>query len=263
MQKRILVALIAVTMLVSSSTLVFAKPSNNLNDKEMELQNNEKQLQQVKQSGQALEDKIQRLDNQIEITMNSIETTNKKIDSTQESIKVQEKNIKAAKDDIQSENEIYSKRMRAMYVSGGTGYLEVIFKANGVGDFISRVENVKKIVEFDNKIISDLKLKKGKMDEKNKSLSKENSKLVALKLDNKKKLDNLNKDKENQQILISQNNVKEAALGNTVVSNQGEIKVMKKELETLLAENSKVNTTTTVSKPSLNNSKVVEKAVVP
>ena len=45
-------------------------------------------------------------------------------------------------------------------MNGADTYLEILLNSEGLEDFISRVENVKKIVEYDNKIIKELNDKK-------------------------------------------------------------------------------------------------------
>ena len=51
-----------------------------------------------------------------------------------------------------------------MYMNGMDSYLEILLNSEGIEDLISRVENIKKIVEYDNKITGELKAKKIKIE---------------------------------------------------------------------------------------------------
>jgi len=64
--------------------------------------------------------------------------------------------LDAAKNDLDSaqlqrlcQYESYKKRVRYQYMNGRAGYLDVIFKSDGIIDFLNRVEYVNKIVETD------------------------------------------------------------------------------------------------------------------
>ncbi len=64
-----------------------------------------------------------------------------------------------AEADIKAEQIIYNKRMRVMYMNGSSSYIDVILNSNGIDDLISRVEDIKTIIKFDQNVIDDLKTK--------------------------------------------------------------------------------------------------------
>ena len=89
-----------------------------------------------------------------------------------------------------------------MYMNGVDSYLEVLLDSEGVEDLISRVENIKKIVEYDNKIIGELTDKKNEIEVQKLTLETEKTKLVVLKTDNENKIDKLKVKKQEQNVLI-------------------------------------------------------------
>ncbi|MBU3155744.1 cell wall hydrolase [Clostridium estertheticum] len=68
-------------------------------------------------------------------------------------------------------------------------------------DFISRLENIKTIVNFDQKAISDMKTKEASINLKKVALDKGNTKLLSLRADNKEDLAILTKQKSDQNLL--------------------------------------------------------------
>ncbi len=44
-----------------------------------------------------------------------------------------------------------------MYINGFDGYTSIILESESFGDFISRVENIKTIIEFDKKVVDGFK----------------------------------------------------------------------------------------------------------
>lgn len=151
-----------------------------------------------------VEKKIEMLDNQIEDAIRKIESNKKELNSTQNQIKDLQKEVSNTDKDIKLHEDIFKKRVRAAYISGIDSYLDIILDSKDMQDFIWRLEAIKKIVQFDNKVMMDLSSKKEKMLVDQKQLKDKSDKLVALKSDNEKKLSKLKTDKENQKKLLEQ-----------------------------------------------------------
>lgn len=161
-------------------------------------------IQQVKTQQNDLENKIEMMDNQIESIMSKVNDNKKDITKTQTDIKQAEKDLLKAEDDIKTEQNLYGERLRAMYISGSSSYIDIILGSKDMNDFLSRIENIKKIISFDENIISDYKAKKTAIDVKKSALDSKNARLLSLKADNEKELADLNKQKSNETALIVQ-----------------------------------------------------------
>ncbi len=188
MNRKTLAAVFALVMTVSVNGTALAAPTSTKSS-----------LQQA----QDLETKIEKLDTQISAVMDKIDDNNKSIDKSNKEIASVQKEIKKAETDIKSKQDLFNKRVRAMYISGIDSYISVLLDSNGLGDFISRVESVKQIVSYDQNVISDLNEKKTEIAKKQETLKAENAKIVALKSENEKKLASLNKDKASAEKLAS------------------------------------------------------------
>lgn len=147
---------------------------------------------------------IEKLDSEIESILKKSEDNNKEIAKTTNDIKSLEKQIKESDTLIKQRKDVLKERIRASYISGSDGYLQMILDSKDFGDFMWRVDAITKIVDFDNKAITSLNDKKQKIDAEKKGLSEKNSKLLVLKSDNEKKLAKLNSDKESQKKLIAE-----------------------------------------------------------
>lgn len=166
-------------------------------------------IQQTQNQRQDLETKVEMMDNQIEKVMSKINDNKKNIAKTQNDIKQAQIDIEKAEADIKKEQDLFDKRMRVMYMSGSSSYIDIILGSKDIGDFISRIENLKKIISFDQNVINDFKTKKVAIDQKKVVLDTENTKLLSLQADNEKKLADLNKQKADQTVVIAQLNVQE------------------------------------------------------
>lgn len=187
MNKKVKSILVALTCALTINSTAFATPSSGGSNKIHDI-----------------EVKIENLDTQIEAVMGKIDSNKKEIAKTQNDIKNAENDLKSAQSNIQKGKELLGKRMRAMYISGSNGYLSVLLDSNGLEDFIARIDMVKAVISYDNKVIADYKSKADDISKKKDKLTAENKRLLTLKSDNEKKLAQLNSDKDKQKTLIAQ-----------------------------------------------------------
>ena len=210
MNKKIISTVMALGVIVSVSfTNVYADSASD-----------KAKIKQVQTQRNNLENKVETLDNQLKTIMSKIKNNEKNITITQEYITQNKKDIEKAEADIKAEQIIFNKRMRVMYMNGTSSYISVILGSNGIDDFISRVENIKKIVAFDQNVLNDLKTKESAVNLKKVALEAGNTKLLSLRADNKNNLAILTKQKSDQSILISELDALENQYGAQLVIDQ-------------------------------------------
>lgn len=191
--------------MLATSTTALANPlSSKLKAQQQELQQNRNTYNNLEGQIEQTNASIQKLDNQIQNIMDDISSTNDKIAVTQQDIKNTESEIQKSIAEINSEQELFDKRVKAMYISGAEGYMSVLLSSKDFEDFISRAVNIEKIINYDNNIIKDLKIKNQEINKKKTSLGEQNKKLLALQEDNKRKLSNINTARDEQVRLIAQ-----------------------------------------------------------
>ncbi|MCW6090663.1 C40 family peptidase [Clostridium sporogenes] len=187
MNKKVLSAVIALALSVSINAKVMAAPSNGqAHDKTLEL-----------------EEKIQNMDNSIQGLMYKIEDNNKDIEKNKEDISKLGKDIEKAEKQIESREDLFNKRVRAMYISGFDSYADIILESEGLSDLITRVDTVKKVMGFDQGVIKELKTKKEEIKEKKVALDKKSTEIVQLKSENEKKLSSMKSEKSKQELVLT------------------------------------------------------------
>ncbi|MBX4265806.1 C40 family peptidase [Clostridium estertheticum] len=200
MNKKIITAMMALALTMSIGyTSVYADTASDM-----------AKIKQVQTQRSSLETKVEMMDSQIEKILSKIKSNEKNINNTQDSIKESKINIAKAQDDIKAEQALYDKRMKVMYMNGTSSYVDILLDSKGIDNFMSRLEDVKTIINFDKKIINDLQTKKEAINLKKVALDKENTKLLALRVDNKNTLSGVTKQKAAQTVLVAQLNTQEA-----------------------------------------------------
>ncbi|MCR1975750.1 NlpC/P60 family protein [Clostridium sporogenes] len=184
MNKKVLSAVIALALSVSINAKVMAAPSNGqAHDKTLEL-----------------EEKIQNMDNSIQGLMYKIEDNNKDIEKNKEDISKLGKDIEKAQKQIESREDLFNKRVRAMYISGFDSYADIILESEGLSDLLTRVDTVKKVMGFDQGVIKELKTKKEEIKEKKVALDKKSTEIAQLKAENEKKLASVKSEKSKTEL---------------------------------------------------------------
>ena len=204
MRKKIISLIVTIGLVATINIQVLADPlSDKLSNQKGQLEKQKNEYKKAQDNVAGIEISIEKLDSDIEKMYAEVDKTKVKIGETEKQIEKTTKNIKVAEDNIKEEEDLFNKRMRSMYMNGVDSYLEVVLDSEGVEDLISRVDNIKKIVEYDNKIIGELTKKKSKIESQKVVLETEKTKLVALKTDNENKLDKLKGKKQEQNVLIA------------------------------------------------------------
>lgn len=238
LNKKILAALMALGIVVSYTGPVFAQPTESelnsqLQEQKSELQKNKSALQGLQDKREEIEEAIEMLDFNIEELMRSIDSTNNKIEQTKVNIKAAEEQIKKTEEEMQAQKDLFNKRMRAMYINGVDGYLNIILESKGFSDFLSRVEDIKRIAEADQKIIAELNAKKEEVAQKKKALDDENARLQSLKAENEKKLAELKTKKDEQAKKIAELKAQESQYNAQVKESQDRINSITAQLKEL------------------------------
>ena len=208
---------------VLNRPVLAAPTSNEVQRQREQLQTDKNNLKRAQDKRFEIEQAIENLDVQIEDTMDEIDKNKKQINTIQNNIQVTEKELKKAEEEFKEEQELFAKRIRAIYINGIDGYLEILFESNGFSDFLSRVENIKSIIELDKKIIASINLKKEELNSKKEELKDQNNKLLALNDENNKKLDKLKINKIEQDKLIDEAKRQERLYASVVDESQSRL----------------------------------------
>ncbi|GAA0737776.1 NlpC/P60 family protein [Clostridium oceanicum] len=185
MKKKVLSAVIALSLALSFNFGVMASPSNGQADKTSDL-----------------ERQIESMDSSIETLMHKISTNKDDIANSKKELEKLSKDIEKCKKDIASKTEVFNKRVRAVYISGLDSYASIILESKGLSDLVERIDSVSKVMNFDKKVMTELKNKQEEMKTKQVAANEKNKKMIALKAENEKKLASMENEKAKVQAQV-------------------------------------------------------------
>jgi cell wall-associated NlpC family hydrolase len=200
MKKALRNIVIVITLIFTSNLTALAVGVNG------EAQQNKDSLMKVQTDREGIETKIEEFDNEIQKNMAKEEENKIKIVETEKATEIAAKEIKKVEKEAEKEQVLFNSRMRTMYMNGFDGYTSIILESESFGDFVSRVENIKTIIDFDKKIVDGFENTKKELNEKQNNLNITKKKLLVMQSENKQKLEKIISSKESQNKLLSELN---------------------------------------------------------
>ena len=232
MRRRILSLLVVFTLVMSVNIPILAVPlAQQLSNQKKQLLEQREAYDKLQMDFEKLEIAIEMLDLDIESTYAAIDKAKNEINVIQNRIDQATKDILIAESNIKGEEDLFNRRMRAMFMNGADSYLEILFNSEGIEDLISRIENVKEIVEYDNKIIKELNQKKKDIEDRKISLNENKIKVLALKADNEDKMDKLAIKKDEQSKLIAEAEKQQELHKNEIAATEALLGITMNEIQ--------------------------------
>jgi cell wall-associated NlpC family hydrolase len=235
--KKLLCAVVALGITLSMSARTFADPSldDQLNSAQANYKQGQSMLNSAQKKASDLQAQIESLDSEIQNGMAQVDSLNGKISNAEADINVSQEKIKRSEENIKIEQSNYNETIRAMYISGNNGYVSTLLESKGISDFISRVDNIKTVANYNDRVISDLNSRKQEVQKKKDALEGERQKLVAFKSEQNKKLHSLNKQKAIQAPLIAQANDEVNSAQQLSASANAQISAINKKVQDMKA----------------------------
>lgn len=160
-------------------------------------------LKQVQNTKKDLQSKVEALDKEINDVLTKIDMNKKDMNKMAQNIKDSQLRLDNEEKSIRLQTYLMNKRLRALYMCNGTGYLEVILNSSSFSDFLSRIDTISRIMKYDKELIKNIEEQRDAEAKQKETLVTENGKLEALKASNTNILTKLNSDIKQQNDLLS------------------------------------------------------------
>ncbi|MGV8984173.1 C40 family peptidase [Clostridium sp.] len=240
---------VAITLIFTLNGTALAAPTNE------KLKQQKDSLAKIQAQSQAIEMKIEEYDNEIQKNMAKTEENKGKISETEKAIEKSAAEVKQVEKQAEKEQELFNSRMRVMYINGFDSYTSIILDSESFGDFVSRVDNIKTVIEFDKKVADEFEATKKQLDEKQQSLNKTKEDLVNLQVENKQKLDKMIVTKESQSKLMVELKKSESLLA-------GQISIPQQSVTKSITKINEIRKSTPTYTPSRGSASVSASTVI-
>lgn len=213
---------IALMIIFSFAFVVNADEINNqqnkLNDVNNSINSKKQKVDAINKTSTDTQKQLSDIDAQVNEVSKKLVSLNSRVDNLNTEINNSEQLIEQHEDNLKKEDELFKNRMRAMYKSGNTAYLDIILESESFSDIFSRIEMITRIIDYDTNLINNIKSNKKFVEDKKGQLQKQKNNYEEIKLqaDNEKStlqaksnekrtlMASLQKDKQSYEKLIAQ-----------------------------------------------------------
>jgi murein DD-endopeptidase MepM/ murein hydrolase activator NlpD len=187
LKKRIISVLLAFILNIPLFDVYAANPKeiDKLRKEQEKINQLLKQTQQLK--NQVLKEKknvskaIEELDSKLNQAEDELSNVEGMLSKLENQIAITTRELERASNDASGQKELLKKRVRVMYENGNVGYLSVVLNSKSFSDFISRVDFLKKILNFDMNLLGEMKDRRDSIAEKKSQLASEKAEKEKLK----------------------------------------------------------------------------------
>lgn len=156
--------LVAAALLISViGPVVNAATEKQLDDAKAKTEQAQKDYQQAEKERKAAIAQYNAIDKQIGATEEEISIMEKQIEQTKEDIAIKEEEMKKAEEEYIEYEKLFMVRARAMYENSEIEYLEILFGADNFADFLSKIEMITQLMEYDQSILKKIEDTKKKI----------------------------------------------------------------------------------------------------
>lgn len=206
------------------------------------MSNLKEKINDVEEQKKDVEKEISQLNVKIQEIEENIDTLNQNITQTRENIKRLKMEVQQLQKQHQEYYELFSERIKIMYMNGFSSYLEVILGATDFQDLISRIDMVSMIIQKDREILSKILEKKTLIENKANEIKKDEANLVNLQNNYVLKKQNLDDAYTKQKQLYSKLEKDRAYLEKKLKEEEQESKALEKQIKEIQARLKKNNT---------------------
>lgn len=202
-----LLLVLAMIMLLNSITVSYAETLKELkaqqNTIKEEIENTKEQLKELETRSNTIENQIKELDLKVASAASELLEVEKELEIINLNIDENEKQLKTAEENIIEKTEIFEQRLRVMYKSGNTGYLEVLLSSKDIKDFLSRQNMVESIAKQDQELIRFMKEQRDIIEEKKIELQAQRASVESTKNKIKERKEKLEASTREKELLMS------------------------------------------------------------
>lgn len=192
-------------------TFIFPAYADELEEKKRELNEvsrqikaNQMMLKAKKKEANSVWGQIKDIESDIMAAESRINQLDDRISVLETNIDIKEKEIAEAEEKLNEKVEVLSERLVFIYETGDVSYLEVLFSATDIKDFITRYDMLSMIVEQDRQLIEEIEAERDRLKMQKSDLEVKKRELVSIKEEQAEEKEALEAKKQEKAELFNQ-----------------------------------------------------------
>lgn len=198
---------IALALLITTILPVYAdeleEHQRQLQDVSRQINQSQKVVNQKKQEEKSIMGQINSIEKNISNAEREITSLSERIAILKETIARLEEDIKLSEEELAQKDDLLSERLEYIYKQGNVSYMEVLFSATDIKDFLTRYDMLNMIVEQDIALIEEVNRERNDLKMKKSDLEVKEKELIAIQANQKTAKENLDIQKDEKQKVLS------------------------------------------------------------
>lgn len=190
-----------IQLLFTLEIRLLAVTEQDKEDLQDKINNATQQLDDIAGDKNEAQSELEELTVKVSEAQNELASIKSELAAINEAITVKEEEIRNQEEEIKEKDKLLKQRMVAMYESGDTSFLDVLFNSESILDFFSNYSLVQQIVESDTELMKKLEQKKINLENNKNELEQQKAEVENLKKEQEIKnaeLEQLQKSKQEE-----------------------------------------------------------------
>ena len=201
-----LIAAVVVSCSLMSSTVLaddLSDAKSKSKEIETQIESNKAKVSELEENRDNILSEVSNLDNNMDKLYSEVNNLESQISQSTKKLKELEERSNELKKELEANKELMSKRLRVLYKSNGTSYIELLLNAEGISDFFAKLDTINTLISFDNDKINEFKANQKELDKNINTSNEEKKTLENAKADVDANLEDLNAKKEEKTKLMA------------------------------------------------------------
>lgn len=128
----------------------------------------------------SVSEQLRQIEGQLRQATTELNTITEQRVAVENDITLNERQLAEAQKRLEGREAVFYKRVRDIYINGRLSYLDVVIGSKNFSDFANRLEVLKRIIDSDINLISEIKKERAQIEAQKKKLEEDRAKLVEL-----------------------------------------------------------------------------------
>ncbi|MDF2533714.1 MAG: NlpD4 [Clostridia bacterium] len=193
----LLICILTSSVVISADTAT-DKLQKQLEETQKKLKATQNAIKQTQTQKKTVAKQVEALDSKLNKTEQELENVEGQLTGLESQIVITKRDLERASQDAVGQKDTLMKRVRVMYETGSVGYLAVVLDSTSFSDFVSRMDYLKKIMNYDVDLLKNMKSHRDRIAEQKAQLQSELEKKEKLKQEIGNKKDEIASAKEDK-----------------------------------------------------------------
>ncbi|OYD08111.1 murein hydrolase activator EnvC family protein [Paludifilum halophilum] len=171
MKKRLLAGVTSVALALTLG-LPGSIYADDLDEKRKDVKERDKEIQRLEKEKKQTEQDLESVLDELEQQKEELNQLNQDVYETEKKLEKSEEKLDEKKQQIEEQKRLFNSRVRHIYEQGEMFYLESLFEADSLGDFLKRLEFVQLVSKRDRQLIENYEADKKAIVEEKKKIEK-------------------------------------------------------------------------------------------